>query len=172
MQKISHFLCPFTPLLPSKTPGEKIPMAGDGVIHTKVCLNEKSPSSWLLEKLKNVVKKVERVALFILNAAVSTMLYWVNPSLFAIGFIAGIILDDQVTHSIQKIEDVWKSQKLAGTLLGGFACALSLPVTLATASLLWSAHLGSLMSTEAQKILKKHPSLDEKTQKPPAALID
>lgn len=112
-------------------------------------VTQKNSSLSYNDKIKPIIEKVKQVALFILKVGISALLYWVNPSLFAIGFIAGIILDDQVRVAIQKIKNVWSSQKIAGTLLGGFACTLSMPVTLATASLLWSAHLGSLMTPEA-----------------------
>ena len=120
-----------------------------------------------MNKISCVIEKVKQVAQFILKASLSAFLYWVNPSLFAIGFIAGIVIDDQVRCAIQKIKAVWKNQKITGTLLGGFACALSLPVSLATASILWSAHLGSLVTAEAQKRFN-YPSADEKTQMLPA----
>lgn len=125
---------------------------------------QKLPSSAvLLEKIVNVVK-------VIFKAAVSIFLYWTNPSLFAIGFIAGIIFDDHVEFAIQKIKNIWKSQPWSFSLLGGFASALSLPVTLATGSFLWAANWGSVMSREATRILKAQvgfkwdPSADETTE--------
>jgi hypothetical protein len=120
------------------------------------CVSLKPMISPLIEA-GPIIEKVKEVAQTILKATISVFLYWVNPSLFAIGFIAGIIIDDQVRCAIQKIKSVWKNQELTGCLLGTFACALSMPVALAAASLLWSAHFGSLM----------HPSADETIQMPP-----
>lgn len=105
-------------------------------------INEASPSSFW----DKVIEKVKEIALVIFVVAVSCLLFWVNPTICALGFLAGIIFEDQVKAAIQKIKDVWSNQKIAGTLIGTFACALSMPVTLATASLLWSAHFGSLVS--------------------------
>ena len=109
-------------------------------------------------KFHPLIDKVKEVARSVLNATISAFFYWVNPSLFAIGFITGIIIDDKVRYAIQKIKSVWKNQTLKGCLIGTFACGLSLPVTLATATLLWSADFGSLM----------HSSEDETNQTSPA----
>ena len=106
-------------------------------------------TSFFMHKLKHVIEKVKDVACLILTLAFHALLYWVNPTLFSIGFFAGIIFDDQVGHTMQKIDDVWKVQKLKGILLGGVACALSLPVAFATTSLLCSARFGSFVSSEA-----------------------
>lgn len=127
-------------------------------IFAKIKVNSSSLAPLFAKKIKFIADKVKEVASPILKASISAFLYWVNPSLFAIGFIAGIVFDDHVSYAIQKIKNVWKNQELTGCLIGSFACALSLPVSLAAASLLWSAHLGSLM----------HPSLDEMIQRPPA----
>jgi hypothetical protein len=113
----------------------------------------------LRKQAEPIIEKVKEVANPILKAGITAFLYWVNPSLFAIGFIGGIVFDEHVRYAIQKIKNVWKNQELAGCLIGSFACALSLPVSLAAASLLWSAHFGSFM----------HPSADETTQMPPGA---
>lgn len=164
MPSIAHFISPFqTPQLHTKISHVERSTSSGELVKAQVHDITKTTSSFR-DKVKHVVEKVKQVAIVILSVALSTFLYWVNPSLFAIGFIAGIILDDQVRCAIQKIKDVWKSQKLAGTLFGGLACTLSMPVTIATASLLWSAHLGSLMSAEAQRILKGRPSADEMIQ--------
>lgn len=127
-------------------------------IFAKIKVNYDSLAPLFREKVKPIIEKVKKIAHLILKASIGVFLYWVNPSLFAIGFFAGIVFDDHIRYAIQKIKNVWKNQELTGCLIGSFACALSMPVSLAAASLLWSAHLGSLM----------HPSLDEMTQKLPA----
>ena len=102
-------------------------------------------------KMSHLLEKIKEIASFILRFSISALFYWVNPSLFAIGFIGGMIFNDQTHCSIKKIKEVWKNQKIIGTFIGSFACVLSLPVTLATASILWSAHMGALLSNEAQR---------------------
>ncbi|HEV8051220.1 MAG TPA: hypothetical protein VGP47_01910 [Parachlamydiaceae bacterium] len=138
----------FSPFDPSKTlekaSYEETPQSnGSACTSIKAITIASVPS--FMARILPIVEKVKKVAQFILTVGISALLYWMNPSLFAIGFISGIIFDDQVRVAIQKIKDVWNNQKLVGTLFGSFACALSMPVTLATASLLWSAHFGSLM---------------------------
>ena len=100
-------------------------------------------------------KKSNRASLFsrICSAATvafktlaATALYWINPSLFAIGFFAGIIYDKQAESATEKIRNIWLNQPWVGTAFIAFACALSLPVSLAAGSLLMSAHLGSSLS--------------------------
>ena len=123
-----------------------------------------APSSFKA-KMNFLIEKIKQVASLILTVSISALLYWVNPSLFAIGFITGIIIDDHVRCAIQKIKDVWTNQKFTGTFIGGFACALSMPVTLAAASILWSANLGACMTKEAQRLLiNSRPSSGEKPE--------
>ena len=110
-----------------------------------------SNNSGKIQKSNCLVTKIKDIACVILNFSISGLFYWLNPSLFAIGFMAGMILNEQTKDSIQKIKEVWKNQRLFGTFIGSLACVLSLPVTLATASILWSAHMGALLSEEAQK---------------------
>ena len=151
--QISNFISPFDPLESfSQATHEPAPQLNDSACSSIKAT--KAPSSYR-DKILHIAEKVKQVALFILTIAVTVLLYWVNPSLFAIGFIAGIIFDEQIREAIQKIKDVWNNQKLVGTLFGSFACALSMPVTLATASLLWSAHFGSLTTLDLNLDKKK-----------------
>lgn len=137
-------------LIRNVTPAEAfVPEAANSErVNVKITKNLYSS---LKEKICSIAQKVGKVALLALAVGVTALLYWVNPSLFAMGFIAGIIFDEQVREAIQKIKDVWNNQKIIGTLFGVFACGLSMPVTLATASLLWSAHFGSLMTLNVKE---------------------
>lgn len=170
MPEITHVMNPNHPPEPMETLPQKTvpPAAKFTYIKTDSLIT--APSGPFIDKIKQVVEKVKHVALIILNVGFSALLYWVNPSLFAIGFIAGIIIDDHVRSAIQKIKDVWVNQKITGMIFSGFACALSMPVSLAAASLLWSARLGSIITADAQdKFMEvgnpnERPSLGEKTQ--------
>ena len=123
--------------------------------------NEYTPNSNDLRKIKaspistktSLIEKIKEIASFVLTVAVGSFLFWVNPTIFALGFLAGIIFDDQVREAIQKIKSVWNRQKLANCIICTVAGALSLPVTLATASLLWSAHLGSMLSDKVKTVI-------------------
>jgi len=112
-----------------------------------------------MTRVWNLIQKVVKVATITL---VSAFFFWINPSLVAISFIAGIIFDEHVEMATQKIKNVWKNQAVTGCIIGTFACALALPVTIATASILWSANFGSFLS-------KPNPSEGEKIQKLPVS---
>jgi len=116
---------------------KEIPNTGS---HSYTSNSEQKPSIW---------QKIWDIAQNIFNAAVGIIFYWTNPSLFAVGFIAGIIFDDHVADVIRKIKNIWNTQPLSFSFLGGFASFLSLPVTLATSSILWAANLGSMMSRKS-----------------------
>jgi hypothetical protein len=104
----------------------------------------KSNRDWLAAKIWMVAK----IALMTL---LSVGLFLLNPSLFAIGFIAGIIWNEQAKKAIDKIVLVAKSMHWGYWILGGVASFLSLPVTIAASSVLWSTYLGSQASFKAQK---------------------
>lgn len=165
MQTIAQFISPFyippTSLAPLH---KKTPLANDKA-HSKMRVAVHTSVSFR-SKVNLVIEKVKQATFYILTALISAALYWINPSLFAIGFIAGIIMDAHTKVAIEKITDVWKRQKVTVTLFGSVACGLSLPATLATAAVLWSANLGSLWSAETQRKLKGHPALGETSQKP------
>lgn len=156
---ITHLICPSVCLEPCLSIAEE---NGSNDLSGKNFKPIGKESSSFMDQVWCVVQKVEEVASFVIASALSALLFWVNPSLFAFGFFAGIIFDENVETAIQKIKNVWINQKVAGCIFGTFACWISLPVTLATASMLWPAHLGSLLS-------RHYPSEDEKLQTPPAA---
>jgi len=103
-------------------------------------------STTILDNIKYLAEKVKQVALFIFKASLSVCLYWINPSFFAMGFIGGIAFDEKVQHTVGKIQAVWNHLSYAETAVGCFLCALSLPVTMVTSTLLWSAYLGAKAS--------------------------
>ena len=102
-----------------------------------------------------ILQRIAKVASIVFKAIISFFLYWINPSLFSLGFILGIVADDQCKKGIEKIHNVWKSQPWSVCILGVAACILSLPVTLGTSSCLWGAYLGSTISRQAQKIIAR-----------------
>lgn len=119
------------------------------------------------------LQKVWNVAVLVFKGALSLFFYWTNPSLFAIGFITGIVLDDKVRFAIRKIKDVWKTQPWGMTIIGGVASFFSLPVSIAAGSIFWAANIGSKMSHEAQRILnpKEDPRPNEPKNEPAAGEI-
>ena len=104
--------------------------------------------STLLSKVWEIAKKI----LFV-GAAVT--LYLINPTLFAIGFIVGIVWCQQVKNVIDRIDRIWKDRTLEMTAIAGIAGFLQLTVPLAAASILFSAHMGSQLGLSAQKKIKE-----------------
>lgn len=99
-----------------------------------------------VEKDLPLIEKIKNVANFVFKALIGASLYWINPSLFAIGFIAGIAFDKKMHHTLNKIAHIWQTNSVSTCALLGFAAFLSLPVTLATASILCGGHLGSKLA--------------------------
>lgn len=113
--------------------------------------NIDSPTKLLFQKIWNIVTAV--FSNVIVQASLGALFYWINPTLFAVGFIAGIFFDEQVASGIEKIKNVWKTQPFALSLVFIGAGYLVLPVVFGASSLLGGAHLGSTMSQNAQKKL-------------------
>jgi hypothetical protein len=108
-----------------------------------------------------LLEKVARVASFIFKVLISIFLFWINPSLVSLGFVLGVVADEQCSRGIQKIYNVWKSQPWGVCFVGIFAGILSLPVTLGVGSCLWGAYGGAMISHEAQKMIpQKHRETD------------
>jgi hypothetical protein len=117
----------------------------------KLQANELSKIS---KKQPTLLEKICKVAQIVFSGLLSIFLYWVNPSLFAIGFVTGILFDDKITETMKKICAIWNAQPWSICVLLGGAALLSLPVTLATCTSLWGSYLGSTLSQESQKELQ------------------
>lgn len=98
-----------------------------------------------------VAQKIWMVASAIFKTCLGIFLYRLNPVLFAIGFITGIIADEKVKGSIKKITDLWQEQSRPIKAFTIFATFLSMPVTLGTATLIFSSYYGSKISLKAQQ---------------------
>lgn len=129
-------------------------------------LTEVTPKSDAVIFLNNhcpaLLKKIWEVAKLVFFTSIGLFLYWTNPTLFAMGFITGIIYDENVRNAIKKIKMIWVTQTWKSCLIGGVASFLSLPVTLATSSFIWGAQLGYRMSQEGQKILRSNQLVPSK----------
>lgn len=125
--------------------------------------------SAVYDNINHLVEKVKYVARFILKASLSAFLYWINPSLFAMGFVAGVAFDENIQQVNRKIQEIWNHLSYPEAVVGCFFAGLSLPVTLATTTILWSAYLGAL--TYRKSIQNNITSSDEKLQTLSAVLI-
>jgi hypothetical protein len=101
-----------------------------------------------------LIQKVAKIVLILFKTLVSLFLYWTNPSIFALGFIIGIVFDDQCKKGVEKIKNVWGSQPWSMCIIGTAATALSLPVTLGAGSFLWGAYLGASISKQTHRMLQ------------------
>lgn len=135
-------------------------------------LKREEPSLW--QKRCAVVKDV---ALNVLKLLATVAVYWVNPSLFALGFMAGVVIDGMQTrrmmiligetipinslvHRVKEVVDdlrrIWDTQPWSSSLLLALGAFLALPVTMAGASFGVGAHIGSKMVRDAVKISYNH----------------
>ncbi len=103
------------------------------------------------ETLAKVKKYAKKAFKLIAEAAVAVVCFLTNPSIFAVGFLIGIVFDKKVQVAVDKIVKVWKYQTWPMLAITGLAAFLSLPVTCATGSFVYATHLGSKISQEAQK---------------------
>lgn len=90
----------------------------------------------------------------------SIFLYWLNPTLFAAGYIVGIIKNQDVSQSLQQIQDIFELHSWDLIAVIGLGAFMSLPVTLGAGSLLVGAHWGSGLSNETQR-LKRLASVED-----------
>lgn len=88
-----------------------------------------------LQKIKIFVRKLFEII-------GHAFLFLINPTLYAITFIAAILWSEQIERSIERIERVWKNQswKAFGVLLIG--AYLAVQVTGAALSIHYAAKLG------------------------------
>lgn len=96
----------------------------------------------------NFLRGAKKVAIICLKLVAAIGTFFMNPTVFAIGFIVGIVFDEQFRDLIDKIVRIWTRQKIAMTLLLVVAGFLSLPVTLAVGSFLYAGYLGSSLAQE------------------------
>lgn len=99
----------------------------------------------------SLLSRIGRIAKAVFKTVVAVALYWINPSLFAVSFLASVVWHKQADEAIEKIKKVWQSQPWTSALLFSFASFLSLPVTLGAGSLLMGAHLGSSLALGSER---------------------
>ncbi|MEI8124998.1 MAG: hypothetical protein WCG42_04535 [Parachlamydiaceae bacterium] len=90
-----------------------------------------------------LIAKIKDVAHFTFKGLLNIALYWLNPSLYAIGFLGGVVFEKQANHAIDKINSVWKKQHWQTCSLLTLGCIISKPIVLAAGSILCGAQLGA-----------------------------
>lgn len=99
---------------------------------------------------KNIVQKITWCVSYALSMLIKGLFFVSNPSLFALGFIGGIIWDE-TSFALDRIRLVWAKQSgffMTAVFAGG--CFLTLPVVVSVTSFLWAAEIGSQSYQQAQ----------------------
>lgn len=109
---------------------------------TDACTPEKSRKTVWKERLINVAKIVAKVAIFTFITIISVLFYLANPSLFAMGFIIGLVIDAKVRETVAKVHKIIIAQPWV-LLVVGVGSFLALPVTLAAGSFICGAYASS-----------------------------
>ncbi len=135
----------------------------EGLKQTTSQASLKEPS-----RVQRVCDIVKQLAINVLKLAATVAVYWVNSSLFALGFVTGVVVDglkcsqyctcNRVKGTINKIKQVWSTQRWGSSVLLGLGAFLSLPVIMAVTSFGVGAHVGSKMVRDASKFANgQHP---------------
>lgn len=111
--------------------------------------NVATPQPQTQSKWERILSKIWSITKKILFGLVGVAFFLMNPCIFVIGFITGIIWDKKAQEVIDKIIMIWKKQTLGMAILTGVATFFALQVTWATASFLYAANLGSMISRMA-----------------------
>lgn len=100
---------------------------------------------------KNILHKIKWYVGYVLSILIKGLFFVSNPSLFALGFIGGIIWDEP-SFALDRIRLVWTKQSgffMTAMFVGG--CFLTLPVIVSVTSFLWAAEIGSQNYQQALK---------------------
>jgi hypothetical protein len=96
----------------------------------------------------SIGETVWNTAKLIAKIATALFLYYINPPLFALGFLIGVIFPEKMEETVAKIQRIWNKQPLPMMLILGFGAILSLPVFLASSSMIVGGYVGCQMSKE------------------------
>lgn len=114
---------------------------------TEIKAEQKKKIGWFMKTVKAVWAAVK----WVFKALVGIGLFITNPSFFAVGFIAGIILSDKVRLAVNKVKLVWEKQPWTVTIIFGLGAFLALPITMAASALLFGSNLGASLTEYAEE---------------------
>ncbi len=100
-------------------------------------------------KWKEILYKVWEVAKQVLFGLLGVALFATNPTVFAVGFIIGVVWHGKTRELIDKVALIYKQQTWVMMGITGAAAFLSIHVTWAAAAALYSLHLGAKVSERA-----------------------
>lgn len=87
-------------------------------------------------------KKIVQIVKFVFIVTVSAALYLANPSLFALGFVVGLVIDDKVRETVAKVKTICKRHPWVVVVVG-VGSFLALPVAIAVGSFVSGAYVSS-----------------------------
>ncbi|MCB1135378.1 MAG: hypothetical protein KDK78_03820 [Chlamydiia bacterium] len=105
----------------------------------------------LKKEIPSLWKRVMNVAIPILKFTAVTAAYIINPSLFVVGAVIGVICHQTMREVAHKIQTIWQEQDWAGRMFIGTLVLFSLPIFTAAATFLAGAHCGAVVTAEALK---------------------
>ena len=103
------------------------------------------------EKAKKVCCAIWEVVKKILVALAAMILFYINPILFFVSFLAGVICSKQVDKILQKVEKVWKYTLPILIAVCVVAAFFVIEVPVAAAAVLVGAAIGSWLYKKADE---------------------
>ena len=92
---------------------------------------------------RRLLKKIGDVVCKILYAGITICLWRLSPTLFHIGFFAGIVRSEEMKQTVNKICEYWHRQNFAAKIVLGAGAILSHPITLVFAAVLVAGDISS-----------------------------
>lgn len=102
------------------------------------------------DKCRAAWPRIKEIAIEVFKALAAVALFVMNPAVFAAGFIAGVVWDEQVDQAIDKIVNITKKQPFFVLLGLGVASVLCLQVASGATSFLYGAYMGSKISLNSR----------------------
>lgn len=90
----------------------------------------------------NTAKKILKFLKLLFITGASVVLYSANPSLFALGFVVGLVVDGKVREIVAKVQRICAAKPWVVIVIG-VGSFLALPITIATASFVCGAYVSS-----------------------------
>ena len=98
------------------------------------------------ERFIGALPKIKEIAIEVFKAIAAAVLFVLNPTIFAVGVIIGVVWDQKSDETIDKIVNIVKKQPFPVVLALGIGSILCLQVTLGASSFLYGAYIGSKLA--------------------------
>lgn len=101
---------------------------------------------------KIVLGKVWEIAKQVLFGLLGAVLFYSNPTVFAVSFLVAVIWPDKAREIVDRVKMIWEQQTIPMLVITGVGLFLTVHVTLAAAAGLYALHLGALVSERAKAL--------------------